>query len=340
MGDQRMKSSRVGGFLAKFSSASRSKDPPEASSGQSDSDQRPEQSSREQKPQQAALSPSTTSRRSRILDKLRWRSPSPSPSLGGKSRSNTPDQAIATPPSKSLTVPGSVPARPRSSYSGPSAQSLAVLSVRARPHSLDYGSSAPKTHGPSLYVSPLPTGAGGNIPATPSGRCGSPPSGAQDSSTTPVSAPTIQISHSQSGSIASEDFAPPQTKSAPNPVPDPAPKNQVWEKALEIAKKKLSDNNLPPLDLTNLTSQSAEENMETIVKALNTVQEDDKKKGGKKVIFVEYLGGILKNVEQYTKVVDTAIQSNPQVSALVWAGVWAIMRVRIDVLSLDVDALN
>ncbi|RPB18346.1 hypothetical protein L211DRAFT_797364, partial [Terfezia boudieri ATCC MYA-4762] len=39
---------------------------------------------------------------------------------------------------------------------------------------------------------------------------------------------------------------------------------------------------------------------------------------------------ILKNVGQYTTVVDTAIQSNPQVSALVWAGVRAIMQVALN----------
>ena len=50
------------------------------------------------------------------------------------------------------------------------------------------------------------------------------------------------------------------------------PSSQVWAKALEIAKKKLSDNNLPSLDLTNLTSQSAEENIDAVVTALNAAQ--------------------------------------------------------------------
>ena len=50
---------------------------------------------------------------------------------------------------------------------------------------------------------------------------------------------------------------------------------------------------------------------------------------GKKVIVVERLGKILKSVEKYSKVVDIAVQSNPQVTALVWAAVWAIMRVCI-----------
>ena len=132
---------------------------------------------------------------------------------------------------------------------------------------------------------------------------------------------------------------PPEVKSTPDP-------DMVWAKALDIAKKKLSDNNLPPLDLTNLTSQSTEENIEAVVKALNTAQEGDKKERwsytwrGKEVIVVERLGKILKSVEKYTKVVDNTIQSNPQVSALVWAGVWAIMRVSIDALSWISTHLN
>ena len=114
-----------------------------------------------------------------------------------------------------------------------------------------------------------------------------------------------------------------------------SPSAMVWAKALEITKKKLVDNNLPPLDLTNLTSQSAEENIEAVVKALSTLQQDDKKRKwsytwrGKEVMIAEHLGKILKTAEKYSKVVDTTIQSFPQGSALVWAGVWAIMRVRI-----------
>lgn len=109
----------------------------------------------------------------------------------------------------------------------------------------------------------------------------------------------------------------------------------VWTKALKIARKKLNDNSLPPLDLTTHTSQSAEKNIEAIVKGLKTLQEDNEKKRwsytwhGKKVIVVERLAKILRYVEKYSKVVDTAVQSQPEVSALVWAGVWGIMRVCI-----------
>ena len=100
------------------------------------------------------------------------------------------------------------------------------------------------------------------------------------------------------------------------PTPDPgaikssAHSSMVWTKALQIVKQKLSDNNLPPLDLTNLTSQSVEENMKAVVKALNASQQDDKKNqwrytwNGEEVIIVERLGKILRSIGKYSKVVS------------------------------------
>jgi len=335
MGDRKKKDSRFG-IRKRFGPASGSggqnlvKDPPGSlASGQSVSDPQLGQSSGEQESQQAALSPPNTSRTGRFWDKWGWRSASPSPAPGHRveRRNNSPDQPIAT---ASLAVPAGVLARPHSSHSD---------------------SSTLQTHRLSV-----------NIITVPSGSHGSPPSGIEGS-TIPVSAPIdiVQISHSQSESIASGNPAPPSTISPHIPtstsqaqasaevdipaavlpqtdVPDSDATEhspQVWAKVLEIAKKKLSGNSLPPLDLTNLTSQSAEENIEAVVKALTTAQKDDKKKRwsytwrGKEVIFVEHLGKILKSVEKYTKVVGAAISSNPQVSGLVWAGILAIMRVRM-----------
>ena len=126
-----------------------------------------------------------------------------------------------------------------------------------------------------------------------------------------------------------------QSTSTPNTIDPPPHPSTVWGKTLEIAQKKLSEKNLPLLDLTNLSSQSAEENIVAVIKALNTIQEDDKKKRwsytwhGKEVVIVERLGIILKTAEKYSKVVDTTIQSNPEVAALVWGAVRAIMQVCI-----------
>lgn len=137
----------------------------------------------------------------------------------------------------------------------------------------------------------------------------------------------------------------PQSTAGPDVITPSPCSSIVCTKALDIANKKLSDSNLY---LRELTSRSAERKIEAVIKALNTSQEDDKKKRwsytwrGKEVIVVERLGKILGGVEKYSKIVNTAIQSNPQVSGasqvevwtsvlarLVWASVWDIVRVCI-----------
>ena len=87
-------------------------------------------------------------------------------------------------------------------------------------------------------------------------------------------------------------------------------------------------------------SESAAENIRAVVKKLVTLQKDDKKKKwrytyrGKEVIVMERLGKVLKIVDNYSKVVDTAVQSNPQVTTLVWAGVRAILQVALNHLEV------
>ena len=116
----------------------------------------------------------------------------------------------------------------------------------------------------------------------------------------------------------------PETKPTPGPsTTEPLSHSSIWMNALKIAEQKLS-NNKPPLNLSHLNSDSVEGNIGSIIEALRGVQEDDKKKRW----IGERFGKILKCVEKYSKIVDTAIQANPQVAALVWAGIWGIIRVR------------
>lgn len=299
-----------------------------SASGQPNPELRLEQPLEEHKPQQAA-SPPPISRRSHFLPKFKLPSssrpsslppspsPSPSPSLGIECHNNTTDQPIAT---SALSAPVNVPVRPHTSDSR----------SPPPPHSLS---------------------ARGNVAAVPSGSHGSHSSSdLQGSSSVSVSAQIGQISHLQSEPTASENLAPPSTPNIPVPTWQVPPtkstsnlddvqpssySSMVWAKALEIAKKKLSENNLPPLSHADLTSQSAAENIGCVVDILKTLNRDDEKKRrrytwrGEEVIVVKRLGKILKGVEKYSGVVGTAIQSNPQVGALVWAGILVIMRVRI-----------
>ena len=139
----------------------------------------------------------------------------------------------------------------------------------------------------------------------------------------------IATSTSQSASA----LARPQTMS----IPGLSHSSVVWSKALEMAKKKLSNNNLPPLDLSNLTPQSAEENIEAVINALSILQKDAKKGGGwypwhkREGVLVERFENIIRTVEKHSKALGTAIQS-PPVSALFWASVWAILRVCIYII--------
>ena len=309
---------------------------------QSDSGPQPEQSSEEQKPHQG-------SRGRRFLDKFKWRSATPSPapspapppaSPGVKRRNSATGQPIETSVSQSLRVSAS---RPHSSYSEAS-------TLQA------HGSSSREL----TARSNVPVGA-----IVPSGDHGSPSSSDVQGShvSVPISAPIIRVSSSQSEPIASENLAsslicsptstlqpqapvvtdvqaavPTKTMSTPSPdVIESSPhSSMVWDKILEIVKNKISDYNLPLASLEDFTiqsqSQSAEDNIRAVVKALDTLQEDDKKKRwkytwrGKEIIIVERLENIRKNMDQYLNIVGTAIQSSPQ-GALVWAGIRTIMQV-------------
>ena len=122
---------------------------PNLANAQSCPDLRPEQPSGEQQPQQPRLSTPNRSRRSRVLDRLTWRSlfpsPSPSPSVERHDdiKSDTP---IATSTPQSLALP-------------------AILAVR--PHSSHAASSTLINHGLSPHT------AGDNVTAASSGNCGS-----------------------------------------------------------------------------------------------------------------------------------------------------------------------
>ena len=240
---------------------------------------------------------------------------------------------IATSASQLLAAPASVPVRPHSSSSA-TPQRFAI------PHSPNSGTSALQTRRTSSLRDLSTVTAGGIVAATPPGSHDSPSSSNVQISSSysqskpipsdnPTSSSTCAVQVLGKTNVQTEAL---QTKSTLGPGNTES--SIVWAEALKIAKDKLGDKNFP-LDLTNLTSQSAEENIEAVIDALNILQGDDKKKrlkfnwNGKEVIVVERLGRILKRVEKYSKVVDTAIQTNPQVSALVWAGIWAIMQVCI-----------
>lgn len=303
------------------SGPSAASDPPRGrASGQSSPGLQPAQPLGDQTLHQATLSP-PESLSSRLLKKFRRRSLSRSPSPGVAPHHNITNQSIAggstqltitASASQCLTVPASASARPHTLHSVTSIRQMPVIAVPSsddvsntqRSSSLSAGVPIVRVHSQSEPIANA------------------------DPSTSLTLAPQIPTSSSQVLD---------QAKSTPGPG-DFGPSShpyRVWDRALEIAEKKLIDNNLPPLNLTNLTSTSAEENIRAVVEALNTLKEDENKKSwkypwrGKEIIVREHLGKILKRMEKYSGIVSIAIQSNPEVSALVWASVLAITRVRI-----------
>ena len=114
----------------------------------------------------------------------------------------------------------------------------------------------------------------------------------------------------------------PEAKPTPgSSTTEPLSHSSIWINTLKLAEQKLRDNKLPPL---NLNSDSAEKNIGSIIETLQDVQEDDREKRW----IGERFGKILKSVENYSKIVQTAIQAAvPQVSALVWAGILGMIQV-------------
>lgn len=312
-------------------------DPPGGlASGQSSQPEQPPRS------QQAVLPSPRVSFRSHLSKKLKWGSRSPSPSPGVAPHNSTMNQSVAD---------GSAPFTIAASAS----QSLAAP---AQPHTSYSTTPIPQT--PLCDPSPLSAGGSG-LAVSPSDH----DSNTQEPSCASASAPIVRLLRPQSEPIASTNSASsstcaPETSASINQgqtqaktdihtvaqaqkgstpsLDDDEPSSQfsmVWAKTLKIAKKKLNDNNLPPLNLTNFTPQSARENMQAVVEVLNTLQEDKKENRrrhtwcGKEYIIVERWGKTLKTMERYSPAVNTAIPASGRVGSLVWATVWTIMRVRI-----------
>ena len=94
----------------------------------------------------------------------------------------------------------------------------------------------------------------------------------------------------------------------------------------------LKNHGLPPLDESILQSPPAAQNIQFVIgelKRCSDQEQDTEEDQEKKSIGRERLRRILRGVEKYTKIVDTAVQHSPEVTALVWAGIRGILQVRI-----------
>jgi len=97
------------------------------------------------------------------------------------------------------------------------------------------------------------------------------------------------------------------------------PIERIWQQSIAIAQEKLKEKKLPLLDLGDPTLKSVAGIGGTVGALKSTIEKGAR--GGR-------LRRILKTIDSYGKIVDTAIQHNPVITALVWAGVKTILQVR------------
>lgn len=100
----------------------------------------------------------------------------------------------------------------------------------------------------------------------------------------------------------------------------------LWIRTLAIVDKELRKHELPALDRNSFTSTSAADNIQSII-ATCTVKADQNDDDPEKTSGRERLKRILRHVDKYTKIVDTAVQHSPEVTSLVWAGIRTILLV-------------
>ena len=246
----------------------------------------PAQALVEQRPYQAALPPPTISRRRSILNRLGWKSPSPSP--------RAPPPPEVEPYEKTTNQRIAAPTSSSAGHVFPSASAAQAMGA--------------STSVPTIRVVFEPTASEGFASPSP----GTPHSSLTGSDANTAGPPTD-----------------------PDPIKPPSQSSVVWAKAVEIAGKKLIENNLPPFDLTDLSAQSQKGDMEAVVKSLKALQEDAEEKRwsytwrGKEIVIVKRLGEILRSVEKYSEVVSAVAQCAPPVGGLVWASIQGIIRVCI-----------
>ena len=100
------------------------------------------------------------------------------------------------------------------------------------------------------------------------------------------------------------------------------PIERIWQRSIDLAQEKLKEKKLPLLELSDPTCKSVADISSTVGELKRTIDQGGNGPG------VGCLRKILKTIASYGRIVDTAIQHNPAITALVWAGIRAILQVR------------
>ncbi|KAF8421789.1 hypothetical protein EV426DRAFT_188790 [Tirmania nivea] len=158
------------------------------------------------------------------------------------------------------------------------------------------------------------------------------------SGTINITAASIPVSEPQTSSTQPQAVG--YTNCISNTKNDPVSPSifaQIWQKALEIALESLAKYELPSLEIGSFQSQCAMENIQSLLAELDAAHREHKNRQwrykdrrGNEVVWMERIGKILKSVDKYAKIVDTAIQHHPDVTSLVWAGARTILQVALN----------
>jgi hypothetical protein len=103
-----------------------------------------------------------------------------------------------------------------------------------------------------------------------------------------------------------------------------------WEKALKIARAKLTEREREQLEIGGLPNES----VTTALHAANDARRESNdrrwkyvKRDGEEVILIDRFDKILMAIDRYSKTVDIAIQHNPEITSLVWASARLLLQV-------------
>ena len=99
------------------------------------------------------------------------------------------------------------------------------------------------------------------------------------------------------------------------------PIEHIWQRAIDLAQVKLKEKGLPLLEHSDPMRKPVADVSGTIGDIKNPIEQRGKGPGEGR------WRKILKTIDSYSTIVDTAIQHNPAITALVWASVRAILQV-------------
>ena len=113
-------------------------------------------------------------------------------------------------------------------------------------------------------------------------------------------------------------------------TPSPTSAPPLWQRVHSIAKDQLSRKEREQLDLLTAGNGSIESAISAAKDAHKAAKDRRwvyRRKQGNDIVVMERVGRILRGMENYARIGDILIQSNPEITALVWGAARFILQV-------------